>query len=681
MFGMTGLIDMPTAESQPDGQLSLTLGSFAGTTRGTLAFQLTPRLAGSFRYTILQNWNRGGFPTFYDRSFDLHYQLLDEGRYLPAVAVGLRDFVGTGIYSSEYLVATKRITRSLKLTGGIGWGRLGTRNSFRNPLSALHSSFNIRPTGFGLGGAPTIQHWFRGPAALFGGVEWVTPIKGLTVKAEYSSDTYRPETVLSSIFNQRSAFNFGVDYRLGKRTSLSAYYLYGSEIGVRATFALDPKESLFPGSIEPAPVPVFRRPEGREKGAELRRDTSWTGQSDAARILMNNLQLVLEDEGFIIESASITGHRAEVRVRNKIYDIESQAIGRIARRMTRVFPVSVDTFVITPVVDGMPVVSVTIQRQDLEDFENDPDGIAKSLANAVLSDPVPLQGPVVRQTGLFPHFSWTIGHYSQTSYFDPQQPFRLDVGIRGRARLDIAPGLSVSGSIRRKAFGNIDQTTRGSNSTIPHVRTDTPNYDRSGGVKLTYLTADYYFRPARNLYGHFSVGYIERMFGGASAELLWKPVDSRLALGGELSLVRQRAFNEGFGFRNYQVLTGHVSAYYELRNGFQAKVDVGRYLAGDLGATFTLDREFRNGWKVGAFFTLTNVPFSTFGEGSFDKGLRFTVPLSWLTGLPTRQSNSSVLRPITRDGGAVLNVRNRLYPQIRDYHKNALEPVWGRFWR
>ena len=45
------------------------------------------------------------------------------------------------------------------------------------------------------------------------------------------------------------------------------------------------------------------------------------------------------------------------------------------------------------------------------------------------------------------------------------------------------------------------------------------------------------------------------------------------------------------------------------------KVDAGRYLAGDWGATFALDREFDNGWKVGAYFTLTDMPFDEFGEG------------------------------------------------------------------
>ena len=69
-----------------------------------------------------------------------------------------------------------------------------------------------------------------------------------------------------------------------------------------------------------------------------------------------------------------------------------------------------------------------------------------------------------------------------------------------------------------------------------------------------------------------------------------------------------------------------------------AQVDAGRYLAGDWGATFALDRRFANGWKIGAFFTLTNVSAARFGEGSFDKGIRMTIPLSWITGKPARSA-------------------------------------------
>lgn len=95
----------------------------------------------------------------------------------------------------------------------------------------------------------------------------------------------------------------------------------------------------------------------------------------------------------------------------------------------------------------------------------------------------------------------------------------------------------------------------------------------------------------------------------------------------------------------------------------------------------TLDREFENGWAVGAYFTLTDVPFEAYGEGSFDKGIRVSIPLDYVVGQPTRREASTSLASLQRDGGAKLRVDGRLYEVVRDGHLNDLDDGWGRFWK
>lgn len=136
-----------------------------------------------------------------------------------------------------------------------------------------------------------------------------------------------------------------------------------------------------------------------------------------------------------------------------------------------------------------------------------------------------------------------------------------------------------------------------------------------------------------------------------------------------------------FGFRDHDVFTGHASAYFDLAGDYFAQVDVGRYLARDWGATFTLNREFNNGFKIGGFFTLTDVPFDDFSEGSFDKGIRIEIPLSWLTGKPSRATTGQTIRPVLRDGGARLMVRNRLYEYTRADRTTKMSGQWGRYFR
>ena len=80
-------------------------------------------------------------------------------------------------------------------------------------------------------------------------------------------------------------------------------------------------------------------------------------------------------------------------------------------------------------------------------------------------------------------------------------------------------------------------------------------------------------------------------------------------------------------------------------------------------------------------FTLTNAPFSDFGEGSFDKGIFFSIPLNASVPFESKASITEIIRPIQGDGGSRLIVDGRLYDQIHQYSKNQIEGSWSRIWR
>ncbi|MFC2966995.1 YjbH domain-containing protein [Acidimangrovimonas pyrenivorans] len=674
LYGASGLIDMPSAEQQPDGTLGMTVSHFAGITRTTMSFQIAPRLSGSFRYTSIANWNPGGgLPTYYDRSFDLRYLLLREGRYRPAVTVGVQDFIGTSISAGEYLVASKRMQPRLTLSGGLGWGRYGSHGSLGTP-------FGARPAvKVGKGGKFNFNDLFRGPVAPFAGVEW-RPTDQLGFKLEYSSDNYDREAGSHDSFKRRSPWNLGMEYRLNNSYRLGAYYLYGSEIGARLSIVLNPRDRPTKGVLGPAPAPVALRPSRTATPGAW--STSWTTTPGTGAALGDALDSRLRAEGMQIEALSVTATRAQLRLVNRRYESAPQAIGRAARVLSRVMPASVETFEIVPVVNGIPMSKVTLRRSDLERLEFAPNAAAGLRRRVSLGDAggsVP--DGAIRETALAPAFTWWLGPYGRFSYFDPDNPLRADFGGRLRARYAIRPNLFLSGSLTKKVVGNLDQSTRKSNSVLPHVRSDSYLYDKHADPDLERLTLAWYGRPGRDLYSRVTMGYLERMYGGVSGEILWKPVNSRFALGTELNYVRQRDYGGGLGFLSYKVATGHVSAYYQFGNGYFGQVDAGRYLAGDWGATVTLDRIFANGWRVGAFATLTNVSAADFGEGSFDKGIRIRIPIAWGIGHPTRVGRMGVIRPLTRDGGARLEIDGRLYESLREYHGYALDKDWGRVWR
>lgn len=671
LMGGPGLVETPTARSAPDGELATTLALMSGTQRATVTFQVTDRLSGSFRYARIVNGDLVGGDR-YDRSFDLSFRLVDEGRWRPAVAVGLRDFVGTGVYSGEYVVASKRLTDRLDASLGIGWGRFAAgSDGFANPLRALDDRFATRPGRDGFGGELELDRLFRGDAALFGGLSWRAR-DDLTVALEYSPDPYRLERA-SNGFRRASPVNVGLDWRVRPGLRAQVALLHGRELAAGLTFAVNPRRPAMPGGTDPAPQAVLARAPGAAA------DLGWTAQSDAAEILRGNLRRALANDGIALEALRLGPRRATVLIRNLRWQAVPQAAGRAARVMTRTLPASVETFEVVPVSGGMPLSSIVLRRSDLEALENAPDAAWRSYVRARIgggadawdgADPVP---------GLYPRLTWSLGPYLDASAFDPDAPLRLDGGLQLSGRWEPRPGLSFAATARGRVLGNRDDAARPSNSPLPRVRSESFLYARPDAAVVRAYGA-YQARPSDTTFARVAAGYLERQFAGVAAELLWKPPESRLALGVEVAYARQREF-EGLGLRDYDVVTGHASAYLRLAGGFDAQLDVGRYLAGDLGATVTLERTFANGWRIGAFATLTDVPFDQFGEGSFDKGLTLTVPLGHVTGRATTREAGFTLRPVQRDGGARLAVPGRLYEQVRDAQEPALRRSWGRFWR
>ncbi|GAB1361275.1 YjbH domain-containing protein [Rhodobacter sp.] len=680
-FGVPGVIDMPSGEALKDGSVAVTAGYMGSQLRTTLTFQITPRISGSYRFSTTWNWSDGlipgtpeytkyfdGYDSYNDRGFDLRFLVLEETDYLPSVTIGLQDFVGTGKNSAEYVSATKTFGDRVKVTAGLGWGRLGSYNDI--------GGFGDRPPPIQgvTGGKPSADQWFRGPFAPFAGVEWKVN-DSWTVKAEYSSDAYEEVAEGRKIFERRSPFNFGVEYQRGDYVRMGLYSMYGSEIGFNIQLTVDPKKRAAGGILGPAPMAVGTRP-SRSADPEAW-GQGWVTQAGAAETLRGNLSKELAADGLVVEDFAYTGTTVQLRVRNLQIDSGPQAIGRAARALSRVMPASVEVFEIVPVVRGMGASKITIRRSDLEALEHSAGNDIALRDRVQISDAGPVPAGSIGNDAFYPRFKWGLAPGLRIS-----EPLRGDVGLRIFASYELRPGLIVSGSVFQKLAGNVNACEFCKPSLLPPVRSDMVEYNLATDTSLDRLQLAWYAKPADNIYSRVTFGFLERMHAGISTEVLWKPVDSRFALGAEVNYTKQRD-RDGFGFGDYDygVATGHVSAYYDFGGGYLGQLDVGRYLAGDTGATVSLDREFANGFRLGAFATLTSASAEEFGEGSFDKGIRVTIPMNWLLGTPNRDEMTTAMRSLQRDGGARLEVDGRLYDSVRDYHMGVLDTQWGRVWR
>ena len=249
------------------------------------------------------------------------------------------------------------------------------------------------------------------------------------------------------------------------------------------------------------------------------------------------------------------------------------------------------------------------------------------------------------------------------------------VGFNGGVA--IARGLGIDGQFVVDVADNFTKLRLQSDSVLPHVRTDISEYLRRGKNSIAHLQADYNFNIAPALYGHAYGGLLEEMFAGVGGEVLYRRPDSNWAIGIDATYVAQRGYDQLFDLRNYRTVTGFVTGYYRIPGSqIDTAVSVGKYLAKDYGATFNISRTFDSGVRVGAFATVTNVSATDFGEGRFDKGIFLSVPLDLLYNRHVRSSIGIAYRPIIRDGGAQLVIRQPLIGTTDSATKDNFVRQW-----
>ena len=147
------------------------------------------------------------------------------------MSLGVRDILGTGVWEGEYLVATKAFYR-FDATIGIGWGRLGSRSGFSNPLRVISDKFEERPrqTGGSVGGESRGESFFRGDASVFGGLTYRFARLPLAITAEYESDQYEREARIGTL-ERPSAWNLAIAWEPWSGINLRGSWLRGDTVG------------------------------------------------------------------------------------------------------------------------------------------------------------------------------------------------------------------------------------------------------------------------------------------------------------------------------------------------------------------------------------------------------------------------------------------------------------------
>ena len=658
-FGLPGIVDLPTARRFPDGELIVTQQLHKSLARSGISFQALPRVGVSFRYTGHGVNGREAYGRInHDRSFDAHISIINEGIYIPAISIGLRDFIGTGWYSSEYIVGTKSF-RNVEFTGGLGFGRLAGRDAFSNPLSIFSSRFEQRDgDAVGRGGTLGTINWFQGDASAFYGIQYHVSDK-ITISSEYTPDLMSRE---NAYLDAKSPWNFGATYQLNNYINLSAQFLYGSQMSVTAHVSINPSRPPLLGGKELAPVPM-----------RLRKESAYLLKQNNIEAIRN----VLAADKFEIQELKFNNESVNIIVTNTKFRSTAQAVGRVASTLQRFtsndFKYANISFLSRNIITG----SYRVDLEKVIDEQFNPVLKAHEVRSILAVDIDTLPAGENNQ-----RFTWGLGPYITHRLFNPDLPLSLETGAEVKAGYQITPSLKISGAVRKSVLTNLTDNKRRSNSSLPRVHSDWPLYDIEGqsghihDLKLSYVK-----NLAPGLYGRAHAGLLEPFFAGVGGELLFKPAQWPIGIGIDIHRVRKRAYDMRLDLLDYETTIGHLSLYYDASGMFDIEVNAGRYLAGDWGATTTISRKFGSGWEVGGYATLTDVPFDTFGEGSFDKAIYVSVPIDWIISSPTQSQRKLTLRPITRDGGAQLSSARKLYRYIERMQNAQFQRELGRLWR
>ena len=283
------------------------------------------------------------------------------------------------------------------------------------------------------------------------------------------------------------------------------------------------------------------------------------------------------------------------------------------------------------------------------------------------------------------NFSWSLSPYYRLHLFDPDKPLYYDIGPELGLSYKIKPGFYLNANFQDSVLSTFYQIHRGPKGSLPKVRSDLKNYLNVDKTRISDLTLSSYYKLPYSIYGRTTIGYLEPMYAGLSSELLYSQYNRNIALGMEINYLEARGYDQRLTLRELKGLSklnGHLSGYWDTGYyNYLAQLDYGKYLAGDKGGTLTLSRNFPNGWKVGGFFTLTDATFAEFGEGSFDKGIFFSVPFNSIVPIETMDGIEERIKPIQGDGGARVDVGGRLYEMIHPYKKNSIEKTWSSIWR
>lgn len=674
-FGSVGLIQNPTAQSMPAGSVNFVFSRNDIYKYGALV--VTPF-----------NWLEASY--FYYRPSDLFWgspqnkgQYLDKGFSFKIskkfnkslyLAAGMDDFAGTGFFNREFIVTTLEY-EPIKFTMGIGWGAFADKHNFKNPLALINNNFKTRESfGDYNTGQLATKSWFRGPASLFGGLEIKLASFNKATSFKIETDAFDYVNGFTTLGNmgqdvklreKRSDINFGVTHSISENININLSYIKGNTLNF--TFAVGGNFS------KPFFNKKLPRAELLDSGKGIDSKTSF----------FEDLIYNINRKEIFLQSANLKDGELRVAVSSGKYrnPVHVHAIlGDVAYAANEQNKLPIDKLSTVAINVGhelheisSPINAFADRRNEVVELVMRESSISKGNNDEYsMHEFRPTIKYPASFTGITPALVNHIG--------DPAKFYYGGIILRLDNEIQFSSRLQINTEIHQNITNNFDEKRNYPDSLLPRVRTDVVSYLQESETYISRMQLDYFFNPYREIFGKFSAGILENMYAGAGIEFLYKPFEQNFSIGLEAYRAKKRAFDRKFNLIDYEINTGHINFNYHMPQwGILGTLSFGKYLAGDEGYTFDISRRLSSGFRTGIFFTRTNLSAEQFGEGSFDKGFYFQIPIDLFLNNYRGGYINFKLRPLTRDGGQKLEAGNDLIGIMHTTSRSEIERDWRSF--
>ena len=677
-FGQTGLIYSPSAEINKDQSVYFTFSRSDYFKLGTLTVTPFDWLEASYFYYRPDDLLWGGVKGLYlDKGFNFKLSYKSKNILLPVLAIGLDDFAGTGQFTREYIASTYNFN-NFKITTGIGWGKYAGSSSFKNPLSLISDSFIIRPRDVvGRGGEPSYRTWFRGPSAPIIGLEYqIKTIKNLSFKVEHDPYDYFKFSCCGNGLSKESSSkrpkdlntNFALSYKYEDIGNIDLSFIKGNSLNLSFSVGFTGSKNY---RKKPKFKPVIKDIDFQESSVK----------NEFYLDLLSNLnsnKLYLQTADLKKNSLSITID-SEQHYNPIVY---SSRAAFIANKISELNNIYLNNIEVGHINRGIKINSVNYETKDLNLTNRMPNILVKRNTKIEDYNPLTHGEHEFKPKVVFPVIINKLLPDIKTHVGSPERFLYSGIGLKTSTEIQFNRNIVFYSEIGKIFIDNFDRKVSTPNSYLANVRTNVVNYLQEGSkdLYLPIMTIESIWSPYNMIYAKISAGYLESMYGGIAAELLYKPFEGNTAFSYEYNKIKSRDFDQKLNFSDYKVSTKHFNvAHYHPKTNILVKWSYGSYLAADVGYTLDLSRRMPNGWQAGFWFSNTNVSAEAFGEGSFDKGFYIHVPLSIFSKNYTKNKQSLSLRTMTRDGAQKLELRNRLIDSFYGSTLSEFNENWNTY--